>query len=99
MVSSFTPVDAATTIMFTDSNLAGVVAKAVHITQLQTAVNAMRAAAGLAAIQFTDISQAQNRTIRAAHVNELRTALDAARARIGLPTIFYTDGTITASNT
>jgi hypothetical protein len=88
----FSAVDAATTTVFTDAPLtAGVPIKAVHITQLRTAVNAMRAAAGLTAQSFTDPTLS---TIKALHITQLRSALDAARAAIGLPTLAYTDAAL-----
>jgi fibronectin type 3 domain-containing protein len=89
----FSNVDPATTVMFTDSPLiAGTPVKAVHFTQLRTAVNAMRAAAGLTAFSFTD-AIASGVRVKAVHRNELRTALDAARAGIGLSALTYTAGT------
>ena len=88
--------DAATTIVFTDSGtLTGVAVKTAHLTELRTAVNAMRAAAGLSAFTFTGSST----LISGIHVTELRQALDAARTQIGLATLTYTDPTITAGTT
>ncbi len=92
--SPFSTVDAATTTTFDDASLAGVVIKAVHITQARTAVNAMRVAAALAPAMFTDASLS-GVVIKAAHITELRNALDAARSAIGLPPIVYVDPTIT----
>jgi hypothetical protein len=89
---AFSAVDAATTTVFTDSSLtAGLTIKAVHVTQLRTAVNAMRAAAGLTAQSFTDPTLS---TIKAVHITQLRSALDAARSTIGLPALGYTDGAL-----
>jgi len=91
--------DAATTTIFTDAPLpGGSLVKAVYITQLRTAVNAMRAAAGLGAQSFTDPSLSAVK-IKATHLTQLRTALDAARTAIGLPAVSYTDPTITAGST
>jgi hypothetical protein len=91
--SAFSPADAATTIVFTDPALNNTVrVKAVHLTELRTAVNAMRAAAGLGAAVFTDPAiTPQSTKIKAVHLAELRTALDQARAALGLPAISYTD--------
>jgi hypothetical protein len=97
--SSYTAIDPATTIMFTDTSLVGVAAKAAHITELQTAVNAIRAAAGLSTVVFTDVTLPANRTIRAAHVTELRTALDAVLTQPGFTAISYTDPTLTPQST
>ncbi len=92
--SSFTSVDAATTIVFTDTT--PVLVKALHVTQLRTSVNAMRAAGGIAPFSFTDSILT---TVRRLHITELRSALDAARAAIGLPPIAYTDPGIIAGTT
>jgi hypothetical protein len=100
-MSSFSAIDPATTIVFTDDPLnTGVTAKAAHVTQLRIAVNAMRAAAGLSAQSFTDPGLASGGIIRAVHQNELRTALNLARSTIGLAAIVYVDSpTVTATST
>ena len=55
--TTFSPVDVATTVIFTDpSSLSGVTIKAAHITELQTAVNAMRAAGGLTPTTFSSVT-------------------------------------------
>ncbi len=98
--SPFTAIDPATTTIFTDDPLsAGTKVKAAHITQLRTAVNAMRAAGGLTAQVFTDAGLATGFAIRGVHVTELRTALDQARSTIGISAMSYTDPTITAKST
>lgn len=81
----------ATTVMFDDNPLAlGGKAKAIHLSQLRTAISAVRALAALPVVNFTDhvISGA---SIKAVHVSELRTALDAALGALGLATSDYTD--------
>ena len=92
--------DAATTIFFTDDPLlAGLTpAKAVHLTELRTAVNAMRAAAGLGAAAFTD-PVPNGVPIKAAHVTELRNALTPARSALGLTAVAFTDPAVTATVT
>lgn len=92
--------DPATTVIFTDDPLvAGSTRiKAVHITQLRTAINALRAAAGLSAASFTDPSLSGVR-VKAIHIAQLRTALNQARSALGLATITFTDSTITAGTT
>lgn len=99
-VSPYSAPDAATTIFFADDPLVArtTVVKNAHVTQLRQAVNAMRAAAGLAAATFTDASLANVRA-KAAHVQELRTALDAARTALGLGALTYTDPSLTAGST
>jgi len=95
-VSANTPIDPATTLMFTDDPLsAGTTAAAVHMNELRTAVNAMRAAAGLSDATFIDPTLAAGTLIKVAHLTELRSALDQARSAIGLSPLSYTDPTIT----
>jgi Glycoside hydrolase family 44/Fibronectin type III domain len=95
----FSAIDPATTILFTDPTLAGRVrVKTAHFSQLRTAVNAMRTAAGLAAQSFTDDPLSSAIRIKAVHLTQLRTALDQARAAIGLPAAAYAE-TITAHTT
>lgn len=98
--SAFSSVDVATGVVFTDDPLvaASTVVKSVHMTQLRTAVNAMRTAAGLATFNFTN-SPTVGTTIRASQLTQLRSNLDAARSTIGLSPITYTDQTITAGTT
>ena len=96
--SAFTPVDPATTQMFTDASLSGAIIRAVHVMQLRTAVNAMRAAAGLPQKTFTDTSLPQT-IIKRIHVTELRTSLDEARTAMGIRALAYTDPTLSAGST
>ncbi len=97
--SEYTPIDPATTIIFTDSPLvAGVTAiKAVHLTELREAVNAMRAAVGLAAASFTDPTLSSSIVIKAIHISELRTALSAARTTMRLTTVYNDDPLVAGS--
>ena len=69
---------------------AGTVIKAVHLAELRTAVNAVRALAGLAAATFTDPAT-PGVVVKAVHVNELRSDLDQAMGSLGLPTGGWTD--------
>jgi hypothetical protein len=84
--------DLATTVIFTDDPLVArsTLIKAVHLAELRTAVNAVRALAGLAAATFTDAA-VRGVVVKAVHINELRTALDAALTALGLPAGGYTD--------
>jgi len=91
--SVFSEVDAATTITFTDTALVGALIKAIHVTELRTAVNDVRAAVALPAATFTD-SDLLGIYIKRLHISELRTFLDEARSIMGLPAIPYTDPTI-----
>lgn len=96
--SAFTSTDAATTVIFTDDPLlVGTVAKAVHVTQLRTAVNAMRAAGNLSAQTFADSISAGATLIKSVHLTQLRTALNEARTAIYGSTLSYTDPSVTSS--
>lgn len=99
--SPLSAIDAATTVAFTNDPLsAGNVIRAAHITQLRTAVNAMRAAKGLSPTSFTNPTlTAGVSLIRAVHLTQLRSSLVAARSAIGLPALTFTDPTITAGST
>jgi hypothetical protein len=97
-VTGYSTLDTATTTIFTDALLnATVPVKAAHLTELRTAVNAMRAAANLPAFAFTALTPGA--TVSRVHVIELRTALNSARSTLTLPVITYTDPTITVKST
>ena len=86
--------DLATTVIFTDDPLAaGVPVKAVHLSQLRTAVSAVRAQAGLSAVTYTDAA-AVGVTVKAIHITELRTYLDQAMTVLGLTTGGWTDASL-----
>jgi hypothetical protein len=97
-VSAFSNVDLATTIVFTDDPLVvgSTRAKAVHLTELRQAVDAVRAAAGLSAGTYTDTISAGVTRIKAIHISEIRSQLDAALIALGLGAPTYTDATLTA---
>jgi hypothetical protein len=87
--------DLATTVVFTDDPLiTGVTTvKADHVTQLRTAVNAVRVLAGIGAFAFADPTVTPAVTpVRTIHLTELRARLDEARSTLGLPALSYTDG-------
>jgi ELWxxDGT repeat protein len=86
-------------VTFTDDPLAAgtTVVKAAHILELRSAVNALRAAAGLSPFSFTDASVSGG-FIRAVHLTELRTALDQARAALGLPALAYKNTIVPGSS-
>ena len=92
--------DLATTVIFTDDPLVArsTVIKAVHLAELRTAVNAVRAQAGLSAASFTD-SAAHGVVVKAVHITELRSALEAAMSSMGFGTMTYTDSTLTPRST
>ena len=94
-------IDLATTVIFTDDPLVPgtTVVQAAHITQLRTAVNAVRTLASLGAGTYTDATLAAGVTpLKAAHVNDLRTAINAARSALSLTALSYGES-ITASVT
>ncbi|HYS52219.1 MAG TPA: hypothetical protein VER58_00475 [Thermoanaerobaculia bacterium] len=86
--------------VFTDDPVvaASTIIKAVHLTELRTAVNAVRAAAGLSAATFTDTLTADV-FIKVVHITELRSNLDEARASLGLAAMLYTGPTLAAGDT
>ncbi len=102
-VSPFGTPDLATTVIFTDPSLVtGIAIKAAHITELRTAVDAVRSLASLGGGSYTtNPSPASGVAIKAAHLTELRTALDQARATVflSLPAIVYTTPNIVAGTT
>jgi hypothetical protein len=88
--------DLATTVMYTDDPITvrTTPVKMVHVTDLRTAVNAVRTLAGLGAATWTN-SVVAGSTIRAADVTDLRTNLDVAMAILGLRIGGYTDASLT----
>jgi RHS repeat-associated protein len=86
--------------VFTDDPLiAGVtVIKAVHITELRTAINQARSRALLPAANWAE-SVTSGVPIKAAHIAELRLRLDEARAALSMSPAFYTDPTLTVGVT
>ncbi len=94
--SPFSNVKVATTIVFTDDPIvAGSTRiKAVHMSELRSAINAMRASASLPLLA-ADATIGSGQRIRAQHITDVRTALSEARASIGLPSLSYTDATLT----
>lgn len=93
--SEYSASDLALTYTFTDGTIQpGVTAvKRVHVTELRTAANAVRALAGLGA---TSWAESDPQIVRAAHISELRAAIDQARAALNLPTLTHIDPTLTA---
>jgi hypothetical protein len=62
----------------------------VQITELRTAVNAVRAAAGMSPATFTDTLM-PGVLMKVVHITELRSNLDAARSALFLAVTPYTD--------
>jgi uncharacterized repeat protein (TIGR01451 family) len=101
LVSPPSNADLITTIVFTDDPITTGVTKmkTVHLTELRTAVNLVRAAAGLPAAVLTDPALTAGTRIKTKHLTELRTSLDQARAALSLIPIGYYDATIPAGST
>lgn len=93
-IANFRQAVVATPVTFTDDPLAaaGTRIKAIHLTELQTAVNAVRTRAGLTATTFTAV--AAGGRINAAHITALRTALTPALTALGR-TATFTDASLT----
>ena len=100
-LSSFSAPDPATTIFFTNDPLivSSTTVKAVHVTELLQAVNAMRATAGLGAMSFTDPLPTAGTPVKALYIQQLRTALSQARTPLDLIAITFTDPTLTSGTT
>jgi uncharacterized repeat protein (TIGR01451 family) len=99
LVSPPSNTDIATTIIFTDDPAVAqsTAIKAVHLTELRTAVNALAAAAGMEPFTFTD-SSLSGVVVKAIHFAELQDDLNTARTWLGLPAIAFTDPALTAGN-
>lgn len=90
------------TVSFTDNTLTATSTpvKAVHLTELRTRVNALRARYNLAAFTFTTATiTAGTTTILAVHITELRTALAGAYTAAGQSVPTYTDPGLAAGTT
>lgn len=94
--SAWSAPDLLTAIAFVNDPLVtlSTLVRAVHVTQLRSAANAVRMLAGLAPATFTDPSLTALR-IRAVHITDVRSALDAARAALGLPPVSYARAALT----
>jgi hypothetical protein len=86
---------------FTDDPLiAGTtVIKAIHITELRTHTNALRAAKGLAPVQWADSTLTSSAsTVKAAHISEIRAALLQVYLSTGLAPPLFTDPVLGAGS-
>ncbi|MGZ7038466.1 MAG: Ig-like domain-containing protein, partial [Thermoanaerobaculia bacterium] len=99
-ISTYGTADLATTVIFTDSPLASGIVKTSHFTQLRTAVEAVRALAGLLPGSYTDTTLTSGTTtVKRVHLTGLRAALDEARAALLLPAAAYARSSIVAGTT
>ena len=71
--------------------------KAIHITELRTAIDTLRARHSLPAYSWTDAGPPAGTPIRGTHLAELRTALNAAYTAAGRTPPAYTDPSIRSS--
>jgi hypothetical protein len=71
----------------------------VHVAELRTRCNAVRATWGLAPVVWTETLVAGQTPIRAVHIVELRTALQAAYVAASRTPPTYTDAVLTAGQT
>ena len=88
--------------VFTDSTLTqfASVIRAIHVTELRSAIDTLRARQGLAAFGWTDSAIAANATVvKRTHLAELRSAIAAVYAARGLAAPAWTDATITPNAT
>jgi hypothetical protein len=98
--SASSTIDLATTIIYTDDPLTPgtTVIKAQHLTELRSAVNAVRATAGLSAATWTDPSLS-GVIVKAVHLQEIRANLTAGLTALGFSAPSYTDTTLTVGVT
>jgi hypothetical protein len=97
--SPFSGPDLTTTVAFTDDPLAsGTSVRAAHVTELRTAVDAVRAFAGMSGVSWADPSPA-GQAIRTIHLEELRSNLTAALSNLGYPQPAFTDVPLQATST
>ncbi|MDE2180272.1 MAG: hypothetical protein KGJ40_05405 [candidate division NC10 bacterium] len=74
--------------------------KAVHVTELRSAINTLRAVNSLAAFTWTDPTLTVGSTlVKKVHLDELRTALGQVYQAAGQSAPSYTDPTLTAGST
>ncbi|HSP34523.1 MAG TPA: CAP domain-containing protein [Thermoanaerobaculia bacterium] len=92
--SSDSAYDLVTTVPFTNDPLSsGLTVRAAHLSELRTAIDAVRAQANLGVGTYTDAA-AVGQTINAIDVTQLRANLDAAMSALGLTTGGWTGGTL-----
>jgi subtilisin family serine protease len=93
-MTSAQSVTATFSLVFTDPTVSprSTLVRAVHVTDLRSAVDTLRSLNGLPAFGWTDATlDVRSTVVRAVHVNELRAALNEAYQRVGLPSPAYTD--------
>jgi len=86
---------------FTDTLSSGLTPiRVVHIAEIRSRINALRAARGLAAISWTDTVLTVGVTpMRAVHITQMRTALNQVYTALGRTPPAYTDSSLSAGTT
>ncbi|MEO8034651.1 MAG: IPT/TIG domain-containing protein [Acidobacteriota bacterium] len=93
-VSGDSATDIATTILFANDPLTtGVVVQALHVTQLRSAIDAVRQLVPLGAAGYTNAA-VPGVIVRGTHVTEMRSALDPALTALGMAAGGYTDSVL-----
>lgn len=95
--AAYSNAEKATTVVLTDGTIVqgSTPVKAVHITQLRSAVNLVRAVAGLGNATWTDSLMVGVTSVRAVHIQELRDNLNLALDQLTIQRPSYTDPTLT----
>lgn len=95
----FSNVELVVPFAWTDPSLGiGTKVKAVHLTELRSAINAARAALGWQALTFSGTIAGGQPVLRS-HLIDLRAAADAVRAGSGMAAVSYTDPVVTVGVT
>jgi hypothetical protein len=99
-LSNVSAPDLATTTIFTDPvlTIGTSTVRAVHVSELRTATNAVRVLSGQVAYSFTDPTLNSSIMVKALHINEARSVLNTARSALGLSAVTYTRPTLTAGS-
>jgi subtilisin family serine protease len=86
---------------FTDNTLTPGVhsLRAIHIGELRTRINALRAQYGLSAASWTDATLGSTVSVKAVHLTEMRTALNAVYSALSRTPPAYTEPTLVAGST
>lgn len=86
----------ATAITFTDNMVPGLTIKLVHFTELLTAVNSLRALAGLGTFSFSAPTPALGVKVMKSHMDGIRAAMNEARVQLGAYPIVFGDSDLSA---
>ena len=100
-MSSAQSVTATFSMVFTDPTVSprSTIVRAVHVTDLRSAIDTLRSISGLGGFGWTDAMLSVGTVVRAVHVSELRAALNEAYQRMGLASPTFTDPVLAARET